>query len=239
MAVLRKEKKGNYTVVDNAIFKDKELSMKSIGLLCIMLALPDNWNYSIAGLVSIVSDGESAVRSALKELEEAGYFRREQMREGGKILKTEYIISEYKNREKPLVENPVVENPVVENQPQVITNKVNTNKSTTNNKYIYEQEFEKLWELYSEEVEKGIIAYANYIKATNTEERYTKHGSSFFSQQAWQDEWRVRDDIQRTNSRTANSQRGGFSGSTGRSGASPKIVGATVPRMGVSFEEEE
>ena len=71
MAVLRKEKKGNYTVVDNAIFKDKELSMKSIGLLCIMLALPDNWNYSIAGLVSIVSDGESAVRSALKELEEA------------------------------------------------------------------------------------------------------------------------------------------------------------------------
>ena len=261
MAVLRKEKKGNYTVVDNAIFKDKELSIKSIGLLCIMLALPDSWNYSIAGLVSIVSDGESAVRSALKELEEAGYFRREQVREGGKITKTEYIISEYKNCEKPLVENPVVENPVVENQPQVITNKVNTNKSTTNNKYIYEQEFEKLWELYprkqgkkeacahyvkarkngttSEEVEKGIVAYANYIKATNTEERYTKHGSSFFSQQAWQDEWRVRDDIQRTNNRTTNSQRRGFSSSTGRGREGTEIVGATVPRMGLRFEEEE
>ena len=127
--------------------------------------------------------------------------------------------------------------------------------------YIYDDEFEKLWELYpkkqgkkkacenyikarkggatSEEVEKGIIAYAEYIKATNTEDRYIKQGSTFFSQQAWQDEWRVRDDIQRPNNRTVNSQRGGFSGSTGRSGASPKIVGATVPRMGVSFEEEE
>lgn len=127
--------------------------------------------------------------------------------------------------------------------------------------YTYEQEFEKLWELYprrqgkkeayahyvkarksgttSEEVEKGIIAYANYIKATNTEERYTKRGASFFSQQAWQDEWRVRDDIRRDDDRTNDSQRRGLSGSTGRSGASPKIVGATVPRVGLRFEEEE
>lgn len=127
--------------------------------------------------------------------------------------------------------------------------------------YTYEQEFEKLWELYprrqgkkeayahyvkarksgttSEEVEKGIIAYANYIKATNTEERYTKRGSSFFSQQAWQDEWRVRDDIRRDDDRTNDSQRRGLSGSTGRSGEGAKIVGATVPRVGLRFEEEE
>lgn len=48
-----------------------------------------------------------------------------------------------------------------------------------------------------------------------------------------------KDDIRRDDSRANDSQRGGLSGSTGRSGASPKIVGATVPRMGVSFEEEE
>lgn len=136
MSVLRKEKKGNFTVIDNAIFKDKDLSMKSIGLLCLMLALPDNWNYSIAGLVSIVSDGESAVRSSLKELEEAGYFRREQVREDGKIVKTEYVISEYKNFEKPLVENPVVDNPVVENPPQVNTNISNTKSSNKKDIYI-------------------------------------------------------------------------------------------------------
>lgn len=136
MSVLRKEKKGNFTVIDNAIFKDRGLSMKSIGLLCIMLSLPDNWSYSIAGLVSIVSDGESAVRSSLKELETAGYFRREQVREGGKIVKTDYVVSEFKNLENPLVENPVVENQVVENRSQVNTNISNTNKSKKKDIYI-------------------------------------------------------------------------------------------------------
>ena len=212
MSVLRKEKKGNFTVIDNAIFKDKSLSMKSIGLLCIMLALPDNWSYSIAGLVSIVSDGESAVRSSLKELEEAGYFRREQVREGGKIVKTEYVISEYKNCENPLVENPVVENPVVENPPQVNTKELITYKSNT--KDIYTTEFENLWSIYPrkkgkenarksyikarkdgasyEDIEACVVAYANYIKATDTDEQYIKYGSSFFTQRAWQDDWTVK-----------------------------------------------
>lgn len=131
MSVLRKEKKGNFTVIDNAIFKDRTLSLKAKGLLCLMLSLPDEWNYSIAGLVQLSSDGESAVRSTLKELEESGYFRREQVRENGKIIDTEYVISETKNFDFPLVENQVVENQVVENPPQLNTNKSITEASIT------------------------------------------------------------------------------------------------------------
>ena len=140
-----------------------------------------------------------------KELEEAGYFRREQVREGGKIVKTEYVISEYKNCENPLVENPVVENPVVENPPQVNTKELITYKSNT--KDIYTTEFENLWSIYPrkkgkenarksyikarkdgasyEDIEAGVVAYANYIKATDTDEQYIKYGSSFFTQRAW------------------------------------------------------
>ena len=131
MSVLRKEKKGNFTVIDNAIFKDRTLSLKAKGLLCLMLSLPDGWNYSIAGLVKLSTDGESAVRSTLKELEESGYFRREQVRENGKIVDTEYVISETKNFDFPLVENQVVENQVVENPPQLNTKELNTKKSIT------------------------------------------------------------------------------------------------------------
>ena len=43
----------------------------------------------------------------------------------------------------------------------------------------------------------------------------------------------------RTNNRANDSQRRGASGAVGRSGTSPEIVGATVPRMGLRFEEEE
>lgn len=131
MSVLRKEKKGNFTVIDNAIFKDRTLSLKAKGLLCLMLSLPDGWNYSIAGLVKLSTDGESAVRSTLKELEESGYFRREQVRENGKIVDTEYVISETKNFDFPLVENQVVENQVVENPPQLNTKELNTKESIT------------------------------------------------------------------------------------------------------------
>lgn len=146
MAVLRKEKKGNFTVIDNAIFKDRTLSLKAKGLLCTMLSLPDGWNYTIAGLVTLSSDGESAVRSTLRELEEAGYFRREQVRENGKIVDTEYVISETKNCDFPLVENPLVENQVVGNQAQLNTNKSNTKTSNTNSLDIYKGLSENLIE---------------------------------------------------------------------------------------------
>ncbi len=131
MAVLRKEKKSDFTVIDNGIFRDKTLSMKAKGLLCQMLSLPDNWDYSIAGLTTLVNDGESAVRSALKELKEAGYFRREQVRANGKIAKIEYVISEYKNCENLVVENPQQENLKQEKRAQLNTKESNTKESIT------------------------------------------------------------------------------------------------------------
>lgn len=212
MAVLRKEKRTSYTVIDNEIFKDNTLSMKAKGLLCQMLSLPDGWNYSIAGLTSLVSDGESAVRSALKELKEAGYFRREQVRKDGKIAKIEYVISEYKNCENLVVDFPQQENLKQENRAQLITN---TNKVTNSSskKQIY-TEFDNLWILYPrkqgkdkalsyyekarkngttyEEVEAGIKAYIQYINDNDVETQYVKQGSTFFSQKAWQDDWSIR-----------------------------------------------
>lgn len=211
MAVLRKEKKNNFTVIDNAIFKDYSLSMKATGLLCKMLSLPDNWDYSIAGLTALVSDGESAVRSTLKELEQAGYFRREKVRKNGKIVKIEYVISEYKNCEKPLVENPQLENPQLGNRTQLNTNTLSTNSLSTKELHT---EFENLWSIYPrkqgkdkaygfyekarkkgttyEEVYRGIEAYVASIEANETEMQYVKMGSTFFSQKAWQDDWSVR-----------------------------------------------
>lgn len=212
MAVLRKEKRSDYTVIDNGIFKDKTLSMKAKGLLCQMLSLPDNWNYSIAGLVTLVNDGESAVRSALKELEDAGYFRREQVRKDGKIAKIEYVISEVKNSENLVVENLKQENLIQENQAQLNTN---TNKRlNSSSKKRIKTEFDYLWNMYPrkqgkdkaygyyerarkngttfEEVERGIRAYQEYINAENVEQRYVKQGSTFFSQKAWLDDWSVK-----------------------------------------------
>lgn len=52
MAVLRKAHKSNFTVIDNQVFKSN-LSLKARGLLCTMLSLPDNWEFSEKGLQMI------------------------------------------------------------------------------------------------------------------------------------------------------------------------------------------
>lgn len=211
MAVLRKEKKGDFTVIDNAIFRNQGLSLKAKGMLCLLLSLPDYWEFSVAGLVKLSTDGKSAVTSALNELEDAGYFRREQARNNGNFGGAVYVISEVPFSEKPMTENPISENPMTGNLPQLNTNKSNTNKSIT--KDIYTTEFENLWSLYPrkqgkdkaykyyekarksgttyEEVECGIYAYIRYIQAEQTEQQYIKMGSTFFSQKAWEDDWTV------------------------------------------------
>ena len=56
MAKFKIEKNSNYTVMSNYHLRDKKLSYKAKGLLSFMLSLPDNWDYSINGLVSTVDE---------------------------------------------------------------------------------------------------------------------------------------------------------------------------------------
>ena len=65
--------------MSNTHLKDKRLSLKAIGLLSVVLSLPDDWHYTINGLVGIVKDGERAVNGALSELKENGYLRIEKL----------------------------------------------------------------------------------------------------------------------------------------------------------------
>ena len=95
MAVFRIEKTRDYTVMSNHHLKDRTLTLKSKGLLSMMLSLPDEWNYTTRGLAAICREGVDSIGAALKELETHGYIRRTQLRdEKGKITDTEYVIYE-------------------------------------------------------------------------------------------------------------------------------------------------
>ena len=61
MSVFRIEKNKNYTVMANYHLRDERLSLKARGLLSMILSLPEDWDYSLAGLVSISKDGLTAV----------------------------------------------------------------------------------------------------------------------------------------------------------------------------------
>ena len=139
MSVIRVEKTNNYTVMSNYHFKEKKMSLKAKGLLSLMLSLPDNWNYSIAGLVAICKENETAIKSTLKELQEFGYVSVEKiMPDKTKSGRIEYV---YNIFEKPKqegkkqgVENLPLEIQHVENQVQLNTKQSNTNKTNTKEK---------------------------------------------------------------------------------------------------------
>ena len=82
MAVFRIEKTRDYTVMSNHHLKDRTLTLKSKGLLSMMLSLPDEWNYTTRGLAAICREGVDSIGAALKELETHGYIRRTQLRDG-------------------------------------------------------------------------------------------------------------------------------------------------------------
>ena len=134
MAVFRVEKNQNYTVMSNYHLKDKSLSLKSKGLLSLILSLPDEWNYTTRGLAAISKEGVDCIGGVLKELEKAGYLIRNRLRdERGRISDTEYIIYEYPqatpdtgklNTALPYTENPYMDNPGPEMPAQINTNKV-------------------------------------------------------------------------------------------------------------------
>lgn len=75
MADFRIIKNRNYITIANYHFKEKEMSLKAKGLLSLMLSLPSNWDYSIAGLVTLSKDNETSVKTALKELKDFGYVK--------------------------------------------------------------------------------------------------------------------------------------------------------------------
>ncbi len=93
--VFKVEKNKNYTVMSNYHLRDKNLSFKAKGLLSFMLSLPDSWDYSLNGLVSVSKESKKAIRSILNELKENGYLVIEQIRGEKGYYKYNYIIYEH------------------------------------------------------------------------------------------------------------------------------------------------
>lgn len=179
--VFRIEKNKNYTVISNYHLKDKNLSFKAKGLLSMLLSLPDDWDYSINGLVAISKEEIRAVKSTLKELKDNGYL---------KIIKTsptknknyftyEYVIYEVPqdtiHEESQLVDiqsveiqNVPLQNVQIQDDIQLNTNKLSTKELNTeelNTKdNIYSSDFNDFYNLYPRKQSKHNALRA-YIRA--------------------------------------------------------------------------
>ena len=155
MPTFRVEKNKGFTVMSNYHLRDKNLSLKAKGLLSYMLSLPEDWDYSIDGLVSNLKEKEKAIKSTLEELKENGYLVINKLRNEKGLFEYEYLIyeepklnnseeeeskdeyPEYQNggMDYPGYHQPGVDDPEVENGGLILnTNIINTKE--LNIKYI-------------------------------------------------------------------------------------------------------
>ena len=146
MAVFRVERNTGYTVMSNHHLRNKELTLKAKGLLSQMLSLPEDWDYTLAGLSHINREKIDAIREAVRELERAGYIVRSRERDAkGRLRGADYVIYEQPQltptpdlptlenptQEKPTLEKPTQENPMQLNKEVQRTNLSKKEKSNT------------------------------------------------------------------------------------------------------------
>lgn len=134
--VFRVQKTKDFTVMSNHHLKNKDLSLRSKGLLSFMLSLPEDWDYSLKGLATLNKEGIDAIRSAINELEAFGYIERSRVRnEKGQLGENEYIIHELPispepKQTEPTLENPTLDNPTQEKPTQEKPTQLNKDRSS-------------------------------------------------------------------------------------------------------------
>ena len=127
MNKVTRKKTSKYTTISNGFLRDNNLSLKAKGFLTVVMALPDNWDFSIKGICSVLKEGKTSVYSAVQELKENRYCKTTPSRdEKGLIIGLDYVFYEepYKeepNKEEPQQDNPHPENQDMDNMPQINT----------------------------------------------------------------------------------------------------------------------
>lgn len=94
MKVELKQKRKNFTIISNLIAKDINISLKAKGMSLIIAHFPPDWIFYEEKLQECCIDKRTAISNALKELENAGYLHREQLREKGKFANKIWIFND-------------------------------------------------------------------------------------------------------------------------------------------------
>ena len=123
MAKFTIEKNKNYTIMSNYHLQDKKLSYKAKGLLSFMLSLPEDWDYSINGLVAISKEGVKAIKNILQELQKYGYLVIKKKQNEIGQFEYDYLIYEYPEYQKGDMDLGEVEKDTQINTNIIITNK--------------------------------------------------------------------------------------------------------------------
>lgn len=188
----------HFTQIPNAWLRDNRLSFKARGILSLIMSHREGWSLSIQSLADQNLEGKDAIRSAIEELEIAGYLTRDQVNEGGRFGESIWMTKD--PADLPMAENPMTENP---------TPKKNIIKEEQVKNTKEAGEFESFWKLYPRHdgraaAEKSylkalkkishadlITALQRYIAHNTKHNIIFAHASTWLNGERWLDEYDV------------------------------------------------
>ena len=199
---------GRFTQIPNDWIRDDRLGFRAKGVLVYLMSHQSGWKTSLAHLSALGLDGKDAIRSAVKELEDAGYLIRRRLRNNGQLAGAEWELQD--PFETPMSENPTQGNQTLGNSR--LENPTVKNTNIKNTKDLEQQDisnalFEKFWAVYPRRTNKGGAKTA-FLKAVDVKvsfydlmqavERYASdpnlpepqfipHAATWLNQERWAD----------------------------------------------------
>ena len=197
-----------YSICFNKWALDKNIK-NELGLLLIISSLCAERGYCFASnkyLADLFDVTEVSISMKLKKLEKKNYIEIEYEKRGCEVISRKirlknFLIDDLK-KFKPTVKRNFKEN------------NISNNNISNNNKKIYKKSFEDIWKLYPnkkgkenaykdfvkaikqgtsvEEIQKGLENYNKYIEIEKIEQKYIKHGSTWFHQHCWNDDYTIK-----------------------------------------------
>ena len=128
--MVRKKLQKNFTIADNRIMQNSQLSFEARGLYLYMISLPDGWEFSEARLAKNGGIGLDKCKRILKELFEIGLIKREFKHNERGYKKSIYTLFDFETLENPTLENPTNNKEIVtqikkNNKERILTNNEN------------------------------------------------------------------------------------------------------------------
>lgn len=142
MAIFKTHKNENYSIINNGILQDREISLEAKGLLIQMLSLPKDWEYSIGGLSKINKEKYQKISRILKELKDNFYvIITKQFPNQTKTGRYEYVYDIYEERQNKISKTSTCfqDGCIQGLEKDVLINNINNNKINKINNNIYKR----------------------------------------------------------------------------------------------------